>query len=99
MNINEETEASYTDALYTRVFKKSTKEHTDGNNNCYVELNSARAKLNDKIYKNSNTGENFETADDFANAVCECYRNRYPENYNENEDSIRNAAIDRFQRH
>lgn len=63
----------------------------------FVELDSARAKSNDKIYKDSETGETFETADDFANAVC--YRNKYPENYNENGNSIRIAVIDRFQRH
>lgn len=97
--LDEETDASYAEALYTRIFKKGTKNHSDGNNNSYIALNDLRAKSNDKIYKNAETGEIFATADDFANAVCAYYRHHYPENYEEYQGVIRKAAIDRFNRH
>ncbi len=97
--LNEETDASYADALYTRIFKKETAAHTDGNNNSYKALNDLRAKSKDKIYKNSETGETYTTPDDFATGVCEYYKERYPENFEQYKDTIKRAAIDRFNRH
>ena len=82
-----------TDALYTRIFKKGTQNHDDGNNNSYIALNNQRANSNDKIYKNSKTGESFTTA------VCNYYKKNYPKNYEQYKAIIRQAAIDRFNRH
>lgn len=95
----EETDASYADALHSRIFNKSTTKHTDGNNNSYKALNDLRAKSKDKIYKDSETGKTYTTSDDFADGVCKYYKKRYPENFEQYKDTIRRAAIDRFNRH
>ena len=97
--LNEETEKSYADALYSRIFKKAAQEHTDGNNNAYIALNTLRASLDDKKYINSESKEEFNNAKEFANAVCNYYATKYPENYKLYSIHIKNAAIDRYNRH